>query len=416
MTIQTLGIGRTAFPDLSYAPASPRVLDKLSVQEISKKLVVFHPPGDLLADLQARAAQQLGRLASAETMKKVVSYNPDNFWAIARRSRLDWNAPKAEGFVALLYLNTKGQQALFDGSFNGYDPDFSFLAAQNERPAAIYVWCLYAPGVIAAGVALVLEKASSPLYQGAPLYARAATEEGRQFMKSLGWRPGARLGDQFAPNLFVFPRGEDQDQRPAYDTYRCGTDAKGPAITVARNMEDISRAMAIRSAVYMAEQTCPYEEEFDGNDFSATHLIAYVGNEPAATLRLRYFADFMKIERVAVRQEFRKRHVAQELVNAAIELGRVKGYRRIYAHVSKCLTDFWSRFGFHTFEGGSELVFSDYDYVEMVLEMDRHPDAITIGIDPYIIVRPEGRWLLPGVLERSAARAPTRPSRKATAA
>ena len=72
--------------------------------------------------------------------------------------------------------------------------------------------------------------------------------------------------------------------------------------------------------------------------------------------------------------------------------------------------NFWSRFGFRLFEGGRELVFSDFDYVEMVAEIDRHPDAISIGADPYVIIRPEGRWHIPGVLERSARREVTQPS------
>jgi predicted GNAT family N-acyltransferase len=177
-------------------------------------------------------------------------------------------------------------------------------------------------------------------------------------------------------------------------------------------MEDMFKVMSIRSAVYMAEQECPYEEEFDGNDLSATHLIGYVGDEPAATLRLRFFADFAKLERVAVRHEYRNTRIAFEMVKAAIELSQVKGYRRLYGHARKRLMAFWTRFGFRTFEGGSELVFSDHDYVEMLLEMDRHPAAITIGADPYVIIRPEGRWHLPSVLEKSAARALTRPARK----
>ena len=111
------------------------------------------------------------------------------------------------------------------------------------------------------------------------------------------------------------------------------------------------RVMTIRSAVYMAEQECPYDEEFDGNDFSATHLIGYVGNEPAACLRIRYFADFAKMERLAVRQEFRKTRLAFKVVRAGIELCRTKGYRRIYGHSQKRLLNFWSRFGFKPFEG-----------------------------------------------------------------
>jgi len=416
MTIQTLGIGRTAYPDLSYVPTSPRVLDNLSVSNISKKLVIFQPPKAVLADLLPKASEQMGRLASLETFKRVVSFNPDSLWAIARKKRVDWDSPQAEGFLALLMLNTLGEEALVDGTLDGHDPAPSFLAAQHEKPAAIYVWALYAPGVLAAGVPLVLEKFSSPLHQDATLYARAATDEGRQFMQSLGWRLGARLGEKFAPNLFVFPRGEDRSPRPAYDSYRPGPQAKGTSVTLARTMEDVTKAMAIRSAVYMAEQECPYEEEFDGNDFSATHLIGYVGNEPVATLRLRFFADFVKIERVAVRHQFRNRHVAEEIVKAAIELARVKGYRRIYGHISKRLANFWTRFGFRTFEGGKEFVFSDYDYVEMVMELDRHPDAIAIGMNPYVLLRPEGRWHLPSALERSSARPASRPNRNATAA
>ncbi len=54
----------------------------------------------------------------------------------------------------------------------------------------------------------------------------------------------------------------------------------------------------------------PYEEEFDGNDFSSTHLLGYVGDEPAGCLRIRYFASFAKIERLAVRHEFRHTRLA----------------------------------------------------------------------------------------------------------
>jgi len=95
-------------------------------------------------------------------------------------------------------------------------------------------------------------------------------------------------------------------------------------------------------------------------------------------------------------------------LRAGIELCQIKGYRRLYGHAQKRLVNFWSRFGFRLFEGGHELVFSDFDYVEMIAELDRHPDAISIGGDPYVIIRPEGRWHVPGVLERSASRTTNR--------
>lgn len=412
MTIQTLGIGKTAYPDLSYAAAPERALDKLDASNIAKRLVVFTPGGDGIGELVENAARKIGTMASVDTVHNVVSFNPDNLWAIARKSRYQSATQRGEGFVAFLMLNAKGLTALGDGSLNGLEPDLTHLAAQNEKPAAIYVWGLYAPGILAAGVSLVFEKISSPLYQDVPLFARAVTTDGREFLETIGFKPGARIDGKHIGHLHMFIRGEDHAALPAYDTYRQTKDRYACAVTVARSMEDLFKVMSIRSAVYMAEQECPYEEEFDGNDLSATHLIGYVGNEPAATLRLRFFADFAKLERVAVRHEFRNTRIAFEMVKAAIELTQVKGYRRLYGHARKRLMAFWTRFGFRTFEGGRELVFSDHDYVEMLLEMDRHPAAISIGIDPYVIIRPEGRWHMPSILEKSSSRPLTRPVRK----
>ena len=362
------------------------------------------------------AAQKIGRIADVDTVQKVVSFNPDSLWAIARKSRYDWRTQKGEGLIAFLMLNPRGHKALIEGTLDCLNPDLDLMTGQNEKPDAIYIWAIYAPGVLAAGVPLILEKVSTPLYAGANLYARAVTDAGHEFLETVGFRLGARLGDAFNPDLHVFARGETHPaNRPVYDSYRAGPQAGGTAVTVTRTLEDLNKVMAIRSAVYISEQECPYEEEFDGNDFAATHLIGYVGNEPAATLRLRFFADFAKLERVAVRHEFRNTRISFELIKAAIEFCRIKGYRRLYGHARKGLQKFWTHFGFATFEGGSTLVFSDHEYVEMVLEMDRHPQAIAIGADPYVIIRPEGRWHMPSVLEQSASRPLTRPVRKTKA-
>ena len=76
-------------------------------------------------------------------------------------------------------------------------------------------------------------------------------------------------------------------------------------IKVVSTLNELMQVTAIRSAVFVGEQVCPYDEEFDGNDLSATHLIGYRGKEPVACLRIRWFADFAKLERLAVRHEFR---------------------------------------------------------------------------------------------------------------
>jgi predicted GNAT family N-acyltransferase len=188
------------------------------------------------------------------------------------------------------------------------------------------------------------------------------------------------------------------------------------SVSVARTLNDMMEVSAIRAAVYMAEQSCPYDEEFDGNDFCALHLIGRVGREPATCLRVRFFADFAKLERMAVRQEFRQSTIAFEMARAGIELCRKKGYRRIYGHAQDRLIPFWSRFGFKPVDKQHNLVFSDFSYTEVLLETEPHPEAITLDADPYVLIRPEGEWHRPGILEQSATRAVTSPLRRAQAA
>jgi predicted GNAT family N-acyltransferase len=385
-------------------------LDGLN-NEMSERLVVFTPTGSQVDAVMDLARKAIPRLANNSIVHRVVSHNPDTLWGIARRSHYTSSAAEAEGLVAYLMLNDRGLKSLLRGSFNAADPDLGMIVRQHEKPAGIYVWGIHSPGIIAGGVALTVEKISTKQYRDVDVYARAATAQGLRLMQTMGFEPGAEYCGISSPVVHVYRRKPTGIKAsPIYDNYSSRASQRELSVTVARSMEDVMRVMTIRSAVYMSEQECPYDEEFDGNDFSATHLIGYVGSEPAGCLRIRYFADFVKMERLAVRREFRNTRLAFKIVQAGIELCRTKGYRKIYGHSQKRLLNFWGRFGFKPFEGSREFVFSDFDYIEVALDMMPHPHAISIGVDPYIMIRPEGRWHVPGILERSAIRPVTRPS------
>jgi len=387
-------------------------IDQLDPGSLARRLVVFTPTGQVIDALFACASQHIGGMTQLDIVRRVASRNPDSLWAIARKDKYDVSNPNGEGFVAFLMLNDAGLNRLVAGTLDTQNPDPTLLAGQNEKPAGIYIWALHARGTLAAGVSLVFEKISTPRYAGVDLYARAVTPDGHRFLEAIGFTPGVRISGIFAPNLHVFRRvyRPHKNRSPIYDTYQRNLPTTDVSVTVARTIEDFMRVVTIRSAVYMAEQECPFDEEFDGNDFSATHLIGYVGDEPAACLRIRYFADFAKVERLAVRREFRKTRLSFQISKAAIELCRAKGYSRIYAHAQKRLLNFFDRLGFRPLEGGREFAFSDFDYVEIVLDTTPHPQAIALGADPYVLIRPEGRWHEPGILERSAIRPVTRPS------
>jgi predicted GNAT family N-acyltransferase len=384
-------------------------LDELEASRVAKHLVLFRPTEQIVENLMAKARLSIPGLAATADVQRVLRHNPDCMFAVARKSKFITDGPVGEGFIAILPLNSLGLQLLALDALNTGNPDVKFLAKPGERAAGIYMWGVFAPGALAAGMALFMEKIASPQYAGVNLYSRPNTEVGRKFNEVLGLTHGTTVSGIDAPHLWVFPRAP---QKPLYDSYSPDAGVGEIGVTLARTFEDLIRVAAIRSAVYIGEQQCPYDEEFDGNDLAASHLLGYVGQEPAGCLRVRYFADFAKIERLAIRAEFRKTRAAFQLVRAAFRLCQKKGYTRIYGHSQKRLVNFWSRFGFRVMEGGQSFVFSDFDYVEIVADVPRDPDAVTIGAPPYVIIRPEGRWDVPGILEQSSARPVTQPSVK----
>ena len=180
----------------------------------------------------------------------------------------------------------------------------------------------------------------------------------------------------------------------------------GLSVVVARTLNDLMQVMVVRSLVYMGAQACPFEEEFDGNDFAgATHLLLLKHGEPVGVVRMRWFAGFAKLERLAIRAEYRGGCGLMMLSKAAFSLAERKGYHRLMGHAQMRLVPYWTRY-FHgrVRAGRRPFSFSDYDYVEMEFDLQPPEDAITIDSDPLVLLRPEGEWDRPGVLDRSAGR------------
>ncbi|OCW56767.1 GNAT family N-acetyltransferase [Hoeflea olei] len=355
-------------------------------------------PADVPRLLEA-AGKVIGRLAEPETVIRVAEKNPDAIWLFARRGR-----SRPEGFMSALLLNEEGRSALFDGRLNLLDPQAEYLVCQHERPAAIYVWASFTPGVLAAGINRVMDRFDSPHYAEADVISTSFTLRGHRAMVRRGFEQGVWHEGRLLEDFYMIPRRPKTlgARLPAYATYDPALRPTG--IRVVNGFDDMMRVAAVRSAVYIGEQACPFDEEFDGNDLSATHLLALIDNEPAGCMRLRFFGDFAKLERLAVRKEFRKSRTAFELVRASVALCREKGYRRIYGHAREDYLPFWQHFGFKLKENGAPFAFSDHVFVEMTDTIEPSPSALSLKDDPYRLIRPEGAWHVPGPLELSAAR------------
>jgi len=136
------------------------------------------------------------------------------------------------------------------------------------------------------------------------------------------------------------------------ETRACSTGGEFVAIGIAGRMEETLQAFAVRAACFIGEQNIPYSEEFDGQDFGATHLLARLGNEPIGALRVRWFQSFAMPERLAVMQRFRGRKVGQLLLERARVLAESRGCNILYTRVSPDQATYFEKQRWRRLEGG----------------------------------------------------------------
>ena len=185
--------------------------------------------------------------------------------------------------------------------------------------------------------------------------------------------------------------------RGAYDTYEAG-----PVHT----LSDYQAVLAIRAATFIAEQDCPYDEEYDGNDLCATHFLVRCDGYPLGTLRVRWFAEFAKLERVCMLREGRGKLALKVLLAEMFEHVSRKGYRLMVGQIQARLMPLWTNvFRCEARMDRDTMWFSDYEYVEVTFPLPAHPGAIREDMSAHMLNRPEGYWDQPGILEASAGRA-----------
>lgn len=318
-----------------------------------------------------------------------------------------------EGVFITVPLSEAGAAAVRDGSFAPNWPALGHIAAEGEPCHGVYIG-VYAGATKAARKAVMTAAGiiRVQLFAAVPCFARGATEDGKRSMASLGFSPvDGGLPDLYVQEpLAVAPAKAPATHRPSIGEQVLARPLPENALTTfscrpARTLEDYQQAMAIRAAVYLAEQDCPYEEEYDGNDFSATHMFLFKGSRPIGTIRIRWFAGFAKCERTSLLPAFRGTPALKVLMAETFELIARKGYRLALAQIQSRLMPTWHRvLRCRVVEGRERFTFSGFDYCEIEIPLAAHPEAITIRADPFQIIRPEGDWDKPGVLDRSTAR------------
>lgn len=107
---------------------------------------------------------------------------------------------------------------------------------------------------------------------------------------------------------------------------------------------DLEKVFAIRREVFVGEQNCPPELEWEFEDES-NHFLAIVDGKPAGASRWRKTDKGYKLERFAVLKDFRGHGVGQALVQAVLnDLPKDSEY--VYLHAQVQAVTLYERFGF----------------------------------------------------------------------
>lgn len=102
-------------------------------------------------------------------------------------------------------------------------------------------------------------------------------------------------------------------------------DDGAPRITWVTDDQQLQQALALRERVFCDEQGVAREEEIDGLDDEARHLVALDGERVVGTLRLLVRGDVAKIGRVAVDSSWRRRGIGLALTELGVQGAREAG-------------------------------------------------------------------------------------------
>jgi YbgC/YbaW family acyl-CoA thioester hydrolase len=153
--------------------------------------------------------------------------------------------------------------------------------------------------------------------------------------------------------VYVFADPATQTSRPVPQALRdmlTGFEAGEPMLRVKTGRWDelAADARAIRTEVFVQEQRIPAELEWDEDDATAVHAVAYnrLGKAVATGRLLPASGGVGKIGRMAVRQVLRGCRFGEQVLRALAAQAQQRGDRAIELHAQRSARDFYARLGF----------------------------------------------------------------------
>jgi len=121
------------------------------------------------------------------------------------------------------------------------------------------------------------------------------------------------------------------------------------SIKVADFDRDFAAISAIRTQVFQVEQGVDAALEFDGKDQTATHFLAFIGDEAVGTVRIRSLdLQTAKLERLAVLPNLRKHGIGRKIVETVLQFLANKNIADLRIHAQIAVVSFYQKLGFVT--------------------------------------------------------------------
>ena len=121
-------------------------------------------------------------------------------------------------------------------------------------------------------------------------------------------------------------------------------------IRFTQNNKDILSCLNLRRTVFIEEQNVPENEEVDGDDPDCDHILLTVSDIPVGAARLKYYNDFIKVQRVCVLKNYRGQGIGSKIINFIIrhvEKNDIRSSVRLGSQIHAL--EFYKRLGFIEF-------------------------------------------------------------------
>lgn len=117
-------------------------------------------------------------------------------------------------------------------------------------------------------------------------------------------------------------------------------------IKITKNDYEYQQALNVRKVVFVDEQKVSLEEEIDDLEDVSIHMIGVHKDEVIAASRIRFVDDYGKLERIAIKKDFRGNNFGLQMVRAMEEVIIKNNYHLAKLNAQTYATTFYEKLGY----------------------------------------------------------------------